>query len=152
MELFQELSEQKKGWMIQAEALLKQILVRLTRNYEKEIRERFSAGTQIPDRTAVIIEEYFLYEYQNLSLEELAGKVGLGTRQTERLLQKHYGKTFLQKKTEAKMSAAATLLSFLTLPKASPPLRKRLVIRPLNIFPLLLKNIIIKVHGSTVKV
>lgn len=63
------------------------------------------------DKTAVIIEDYFLYEYQNLSLEELAVKLGLGTRQTERLLQKHYGKTFLQKKTEARMSAAAILLT-----------------------------------------
>ena len=44
-------------------------------------------------------------------LEELAVKLGLGTRQTERLLQKHYGKTFLQKKTEARMSAAAILLT-----------------------------------------
>ena len=51
----------------------------------------------------MIIEDYFLYEYQNLSLEELAVKLGLGTRQTERLLPKHYGKTFLQKKTEARI-------------------------------------------------
>ena len=58
-----------------------------------------------------MIEEYFLYQYRSLSLEDLAKRLGLSTRQTERLLQKQYGKTFLQKKTEARMSAAAILLS-----------------------------------------
>ena len=57
-----------------------------------------------------IIEEYFLYEYQDLTLEKLSSRLGLSHRQTERLLQKHYGMTFLQKKFEAKMSAALILL------------------------------------------
>lgn len=111
LELFQEISEQKKGWQIQAEALLRQLLICLIRNYERESREISSSSSGSSDRTSIIIEDYFLYQYQNLSLEELSGKLGLSSRQTERLLQKQYGKTFLQKKTEAKMSAAATLLS-----------------------------------------
>ena len=36
--------------------------------------------------------------------------MNLSRRQTERLLQQHYGKTFLQKKKEARMSAACILL------------------------------------------
>ena len=109
--LFQEISEKKKGWPIQTEALLKQLLVYLVRNYEQNEPESSSSNSDLSDKTAVIIEDYFLYQYQNLSLEELSGKLGLSTRQTERLLRQQYGKTFLQKKTEAKMSAAATLLS-----------------------------------------
>ena len=97
---------------LQVELLLQQLLVRLVRTYEeKKETGRASGFSAAADKTSVIIEDYFLYEYQSLSLEELAGKLGLGTRQTERLLQKHYGKTFLQKKTEARMSAAAILLS-----------------------------------------
>ena len=42
--------------------------------------------------------------------EALAAQIGLGRRQTERLLQMHYHKTFLQKKTAARMSAACSLL------------------------------------------
>ena len=85
------------------ESLLRQLLVRLVRNFEEKKGSGRCAGSLITtDKTAVIIEDYFLYEYQNLSLEELAGKLGLGTRQTERLL---------QKKTEARMSAAAILLT-----------------------------------------
>ena len=56
------------------------------------------------------MEEYFLYEYKNLSLEQLARRLGVTPRQTERLLKQYYGKTFLQKKAEARMSAASTLL------------------------------------------
>ena len=58
-----------------------------------------------------MIEDYFLYEYPRLSLQELAGRLGLGPRQTERLLRRLYGRTFLQKKTEARMNAAAVLLA-----------------------------------------
>ncbi|MDE6202602.1 MAG: helix-turn-helix transcriptional regulator, partial [Lachnospiraceae bacterium] len=62
------------------------------------------------DNKYLIIEECFLYEYRTLTLDVLASRLGLGIRQTERLLKTHYGKTFLQKKTEARMSAASILL------------------------------------------
>ena len=58
----------------------------------------------------LIIEEAFLYGYKSITLEALSQKLGLGTRQTERLLKKHYNKTFQQKKTESRMFAARTLL------------------------------------------
>ena len=60
---------------------------------------------------SVIIDEYFLYEYQTLSLEELSRRLNLSARQTQRLLMEYYGKTFQQKKAEARMSVAAILLS-----------------------------------------
>lgn len=111
-DLFEELENRYTGYQLQVESLLRQILIRLVRNFEEKKGSGAPSGSLITtDKTAVIIEDYFLYEYQNLSLEELAVKLGLGTRQTERLLQKHYGKTFLQKKTEARMSAAAILLT-----------------------------------------
>lgn len=111
-DLFTELENRYTGYQLQVESLLRQILIRLVRNFEEKKGSGAPSGSLITtDKTAVIIEDYFLYEYQNLSLEELAVKLGLGTRQTERLLQKHYGKTFLQKKTEARMSAAAILLT-----------------------------------------
>ncbi|HIY61818.1 MAG TPA: AraC family transcriptional regulator [Candidatus Eisenbergiella pullistercoris] len=111
IEIFEELQERRTGCIFQVEALLRQLLVKLVRNYEKSGRPRAQDLSAAADKTAVIIEEYFLYQYRNLSLEELAGKLGLGARQTERLLKRQYGKTFLQKKAEARMSAAAILLS-----------------------------------------
>ena len=109
--LFTELKDRHTGWEFQSEALLRQLFVRLVRSYEKTLSNMTSVRPHSTDKTSVIIEEYFLYQYHSLSLQDLAKRLGLSTRQTERLLQKQYGKTFLQKKTEARMSAAAILLS-----------------------------------------
>lgn len=113
LELFEELKEMKTGWQFLAEALLRQLPVRLARNYEYAGKNhtKSTASVSQNDKTSVLIEEYFLYQYHSLSLEELARLLHLGTRQTERLLQRQYGKSFLQKKTEARMSAASILLS-----------------------------------------
>ena len=111
-EVFEELEQRRTGYVIQAEALLKSLVVKLVRSCEEYAGTDAPAGrSSLTEKSAVIIEDYFLYEYQSLSLEELADRLGLGARQTERLLKKLYGKTFLQKKTEARMSAAVLLLS-----------------------------------------
>ena len=109
--LFAELKDRHTGWEFQSGALLRLLFVRLVRSYEKAMSGKASVRPHFSDKTSMIIEEYFLYQYRSLSLEGLANRLGLSTRQTERLLQKQYGKTFLQKKTEARMSAAAILLS-----------------------------------------
>ena len=62
------------------------------------------------DSNSIIIEEYFLYEYASLSLNALADKLKLSPRQTQRLIWKYYGKSFQQKKAEARMSVASILL------------------------------------------
>jgi len=110
--IFQELENNYTGYMTQVEALLQQCIVKLIRNYErnKTARNRF-APSNLADRKYIITEEYFLYEYQTLSLEALAAKLGLGTRQTNRFLKECYDKNFQQKKAEAKMSAASVLLT-----------------------------------------
>lgn len=111
-ELFDELQIRAVGYEIQVRSLLKQLMVKLVRNYEQETKAAINpAYMPASDMASVIIEEYFLYQYRSLSLEELAHKLNLGVRQTERLLLKQYGKTFLQKKTEARMSVAAILLA-----------------------------------------
>lgn len=110
LRLFWELEHRYTGYKNQAEALLSQIIVCLVRNYEQH--KNVSGGMTVPPAKAkpILIEEYFLYEYQSLSLKTLAGRLGLGARQTQRLLLEYYGKTFQQKKAEARMSAAAILL------------------------------------------
>ena len=110
LSLFRELEHRYTGYKLQAQALLSQMIVCLVRGYEQH--RNVSGGTALPPAKAksILIEEYFLYEYQSLSLETLADRLGLGTRQTQRLLLEYYGKTFQQKKAEARMSAAAILL------------------------------------------
>lgn len=110
-QIFEELSCKYTGYQKQISLLLAQLLITLVRNYEQQEK----AGEQplpgnITDRTSIIIEEYFLYEYASLSLETLSQRLKLSPRQTQRLIQAYYGKTFQQKKADARMSAASILL------------------------------------------
>lgn len=109
--LFQILSHRPIGFLAETDALLRQIVIRLVRNYGKSSNKIILPPCPDPSgHASVIIEEYFLYEYAHLSLEELSARLGISVRQTERFIFALYGKTFLQKKTEARMSAAALLL------------------------------------------
>ncbi len=111
-QLFGELSHRYTGYQNQTRLLLSQLLISIIRNYEREQNAAYPfAPSNLYDSKSIIIEEYFLYEYGNSSLEALANRLRLSTRQTQRLLREYYGKTFQQKKAEARMSAAAVLLA-----------------------------------------
>lgn len=111
-QLFFELEHRYIGYQNQVQLLLSQLLILLVRNYEKcPVSATTFTANNLSDSNSIIIEEYFLYEYQSLSLEELADRLKISPRQTQRLLLQYYGKSFQQKKTESRMSAAAILLS-----------------------------------------
>lgn len=111
--IIRELENKYIGYEFVIQSLLQQAILQMIRYYKAN--DTTKADSMLPtqnvnDLTYLIIEEAFLYDYNNITLDSLALQVGLGKRQTERLLQMHYNKTFLQKKTEARMSAASTLL------------------------------------------
>ncbi len=111
-QLFDELKNRYTGYQTQAELLLSQLIIYTIRNYEQcKISQTSFPKNKVKDTESVIIEEYFLYEYSSLSLSTLAQRLNLSPRQTQRLLTEFYGKSFQEKKTEAKMSAAAILLA-----------------------------------------
>lgn len=111
-QLFDELGNCYTGYQNQVRLLLSQLLIYTIRNYEQHpISHTAFACKNIAESKSIIIEEYFLYEYQSLSLNTLADRLKLSTRQTQRLLMEYYGKSFQQKKMEARMSVAAILLS-----------------------------------------
>ena len=112
-QIFQELETHPAGYELMLPSLLRQLILLLTRHYKLEDTfpvSRATKSTNVNDLTYLIIEEAFLYDYRDLTLDSLAKLVKLGKRQTERLLKKHYNKTFMQKRTEARMSAACILL------------------------------------------
>ena len=111
-QLFDELAHRYIGYQNQVELLLSQLLIHTVRNYRQHrVSQTSFARSNLAHSQSVIIEEYFLYEYPSLSLDALARRLQLSPRQTQRLLMEYYGKTFQQKKAEARMSAAAILLS-----------------------------------------
>ncbi len=115
-QLFSELSHHLIGYQHQITLLLSQLVIYMVRNYQQDTGTPFQkAGRDTQDtksitHKSIIIEKYFLFEYQNLSLKELARRLSLSPRQTQRLLMTCYNKTFQEKKAEARMSAAAILL------------------------------------------
>ena len=111
-QLFYELGHSYTGQQDLIRILLSQLLIYTVRNYEDHpVSNLFLSHNSMADSKSVIIDEYFLYEYQTLSLEGLSQRLNLSARQTQRLLMEHYGKSFQQKKAEARMSVAAILLS-----------------------------------------
>lgn len=110
-EIFKELREKRFGYELMLNALIEQFLITITRFYENKTVKKRKVAVAVPaDMTYLTIEEAFLYDYKDLTLPELARRVNLGIRQTQRLLNKHYNLTFSQKKDEARMSAALLLL------------------------------------------
>lgn len=111
-QIFHELEHEYDGYMTQVETLLSQLVVKLIRNYKhrQESKKHF-APSNLVDSKYIILEESFLYEHTQLTLDKLANRLGLSTRQTERFIRDYYGKTFLQKKTESNMAVAALKLA-----------------------------------------
>ena len=113
--ILSELELRPLGYESMLPALLQELILTILRLYQQRelamVPARGNEPKKLPDdMTYLKIEEAFLYNYRDLTLEQLASLVNLGIRQTQRLLQKHYGKNFSQKKTEARMSAACLLL------------------------------------------
>ena len=105
-----ELFDPKPAAALMLEALFIQFMVKVLRNYRPTSN---AAITSIPIpliKAYILIEDSFLYEYDTITLEELSHRLGLSTRQTSRILFNRYGQNFIQKRTEARMAAAATYL------------------------------------------
>lgn len=96
-----------------SEALLRLIVIRLTRLYRSDpppAARPASAPALTRDGLMPILEDAFFYRYATLTLQELSQLLSLSPRQTQRLLRASFGKTFSQKLAEARMSAASQLL------------------------------------------
>lgn len=109
--LFSELGYRLGGYKNMAGLIISEIIISIARNYIKMSEYIDEASGFTAERTSIIIEEYFLYEYRSASLNELSKRLGLSPRQTQRIIKKYYGSSFAEKKEEARMSAAAILLA-----------------------------------------
>lgn len=111
-QIFLEMAQKRSGYILLVESLLQEFVVKMVRNYENRspVNSKKNDPMSLEDHKYVIVEESFLYSCGTLTLEELSKKLGLSSRQTERFLLDCYGKNFMQKKAEAKMSSASILL------------------------------------------
>lgn len=109
--IFTELSLQYTGYRVEVTALLQQLLIHIIRNYEykKEAEKQFVSSTPA-DSMSLITDQCFLFEYAEITLQDLAKRLGISPRHAQRFLKKEYGETFQQKKNHARMEAAVSFL------------------------------------------
>lgn len=80
---------------------LRILLTEITRLYLPEILSNKENIENFNDRRFLLIDNAFIFHPESITLRQLAEDIGLCERQTQRLLKKYYGKTFLEKKAEA---------------------------------------------------
>ena len=112
--LIEECRRPQPGVREMVEALLRQIIILLTRMYRQEAAP-MPARARVPVLTRAglmpIIEDAFFYRHRSLTLKDLSSLLNLSARQTQRLLRDNFGKTFSQKLADARMAAASQLLA-----------------------------------------
>lgn len=112
LQLAEETSLQYIGYFKMVQRIIEQLIIKLIRNYTSNQRSIHPIPLKtLDDNRLVIIENCFLGNYANVTLKDLATRLGLSIRQTERTIKNRYGITFSQKRTEARMSAAAYYLT-----------------------------------------
>lgn len=108
------------GWKEKISRILSEFLIECVRSYadfpiehEKilEPDEDFCSHDIREENAQLVMDEMFLYDYREIRLETLAERLGFSTRQTQRFIRKYYGKSFSEKKREARMAAAVAMLS-----------------------------------------
>jgi AraC-like DNA-binding protein len=109
--IFYELETPSIGSQQKLTSLFELLVIQLVRNYDNSSLTKVAAHTpRLINIPFLVIEEAFLNGYKDLTLQNLAERIGLSTRQTERLLKQYYNSSFQKKKTEARMAAATSLL------------------------------------------
>lgn len=84
--------------------------------------QNLASSSRIPlktvdDRRLVIIDRYFNFnenfnlDYERLSIHELSKKLGVSIRQTNRILEKYYGKSFREVELQRRIIFASQLLT-----------------------------------------
>ncbi len=99
--IIKEQYENKWGCRSVISALMQILLTEITRLYWPTFEEMKESGGNLNDRRFLLIERAFINDPNGLTLGRLSQMIGLCERQTQRLLQKYYGKSFKEKKAES---------------------------------------------------
>lgn len=97
--MFDEYKTKKFDYKTAVSGLAMKLITDIVRCYFPKGIPSAADSDNLYEKRFMIIEEYFLYN-NNLSLTDLSDKIGLCPRQTQRLLNKYYGKNFREKKKE----------------------------------------------------
>jgi AraC-like DNA-binding protein len=112
-----ELQERRLGYYTLVQSGFNEILIELMR----ALTSFSAASVPIPlpgmdDARSQLIDDYFDHYSSHLTLEHLSGLLHLSTRQTNRVLQQMYKKTFSEKLADIRIEAARKQLAHTKLP------------------------------------
>lgn len=99
--LLHEDEEQKWGYQNSIIALIQLLMTEITRVYLPNHSTLTENNVSQNDKRFILIENAFIDHPEDITLRSLSELIGLCERQTQRLLQKYYGKSFNEKKSEA---------------------------------------------------
>lgn len=99
--IIEEDTRKKWGYENIIAALMQILMTEITRLYWPDFKVTNESAESLNDRRFILIEQAFINDPQGITLTKLSGIIGLCERQTQRLLEKYYGKSFSQKKAES---------------------------------------------------
>lgn len=112
-----EANAQKIGCYSNISSCVLQLLIETARSVCGPIQIKTSLPAKLPeDRRSTLLDSYMLWAFADTTLEGLAEKLELSTKQTARLIKKQYGMTFEQRLTQTKLDMAVRLLTLTTMP------------------------------------
>ena len=115
VEIFEKLDEESEkkeiGYLKNIINLSSQLLVALARNYAGSEKASDYAKITPDDRRMIITDEMMVGHYATITLNELAARLSLSPRQTQRFLKKTYGKTFVEIRSDLRQSIADKLVA-----------------------------------------
>lgn len=99
------------------QGLFTQLIVLLTRSLQDNPNQEGNLPSRVNDERRILIIEQFFANYQkNLTIEMLASQLHLSPRQTNRILNRYYNKTFKKKLLETRIEVSKFLLRTSNLP------------------------------------
>ena len=103
LQILREKEEMKWGYQSNIVAWLQLLMTEITRAYWPDHSGMTESNGNLNDRRFIMIENAFIENPEGITLRKLSELIGLCERQTQRLLQKYYGKSFSEKKEEGKL-------------------------------------------------
>lgn len=90
----------KIGWESKVTAYIQLLLTELVRIYAPDLKSDTETEQLLYDKRFLMIESAFIHHAPSITLPELAERIGLSERQTQRIIEKYYHKSFKEKKEE----------------------------------------------------
>lgn len=94
----------KAGYESKIKAWIQLLLTDLVRLYAPNLKNDRKTEQLLYDKRFLMIDNAFIHSAPSITLTELADRIGLSERQTQRIIEKYYHKSFKEKKEEADLA------------------------------------------------